>query len=86
MTPAPRGGVCVLLLVVVAAAATVALLYGLGPSLGRSPIAPIALVLMSLLTGAAIAICVESFSLRPVERYRRQHRRLAGPRPGARLG
>jgi hypothetical protein len=45
-----------------------------------------ALVLASLLCGAVLACAFELGGLRPAERYRRKHERLAGPRPGARLG
>lgn len=85
MTPALRGSACILLLAVGAAALSAALLYSAGPLLAAPTFAPIMLMLMGLLAGAGVAYCVEA-GPRPVDRYRRRHRRLAGPRPGARLG
>ena len=84
MLPLRRGSPIMILAVLAGAVAAVGLVVVIGPLLSGAAMMPAAL-LLSLLAGAAIACYVEYASLRPLERYRRNHAPLAGPRRGARL-
>jgi len=85
MAPATRRSVRCLMLAV-GAVATAALIFLIGPRTAAVTLAPVTLMLLSLMAGAAVAFCIERAHGRPVDRYRRRHELLAGPRSGARLG
>jgi hypothetical protein len=69
--------------IVVGAALTLVLF---GVMRNNSAVTWAGLVLASLLLGAVLTCALELSRRKPAERYRREHERLAGPRPGARLG
>ena len=64
-----------------------AVFSGAAAATAVGPVAAEASVVLPLLA-AGVAIAASAYALRPSQaaRYRHRHQRLAGPRPGARLG
>ena len=64
-----------------------AVFSGAAAATAVGPVAAEANLVLPLLA-AALAIAASAYALKPsqVARYRQRHQRLAGPRPGARLG